>query len=131
MPMERKVQLKRYTLDNSALFYPIMASKKAQSLFRISVVLCDKVDGALLEDALNDALVRFPAFKTKLKMGYAWHYLGENLERAKVFDKSNGLLKPINPKETNGFQFRLVYEENRISLEMFHGICDGTGAIAF
>ncbi len=131
MPMERKVQLKRYTLDNSALFYPIMASKKAQSLFRISVVLCDKVDGALLEDALNEALVRFPAFKTKLKMGYAWHYLGENLEKAKVFDKSNGLLKPINPKETNGFQFRLVYEENRIYLEMFHGICDGTGAIAF
>ena len=76
-----KQQLKRYPLDNSALFYPIMATKKAQSLFRITVRLKDEVDGTLLEEALNKVLFRFPTYKTRLKKGYAWHYLEENPER--------------------------------------------------
>ena len=68
-----KQQLKRYPLDNSALFYPIMATKKAQSLFRITVRLKDEVDGNLLEEALNKVLYRFPTYKTRFNKGYAWH----------------------------------------------------------
>lgn len=129
--MEKKQTLKRYPLDNSALFYPIMATKKAQSLFRITVTLCDTVDGKTLEDALNNALDRFPTFKTRLKKGYSWHYLEENPNRAKVFEGKMTLLKPIDPKETNEFLFRFVYEGKELYLEIFHGLCDGIGAVAF
>ena len=91
-----KQQLKRYPLDNSALFYPIMATKKAQSLFRITVRLKDEVDGNLLEEALNKVLYRFPTYKTRLKKGYAWHYLEENPERALVFKGLGAMLCPID-----------------------------------
>lgn len=129
--MGKKEQLKKYKLDNAALFYPIMATKKSQSLFRLTVVLKDEVDGEILRQAVQKAMERFPVFKTRLRMGYAWHYLGENTKEVKVFDKSNGVLAPINPKETNGYLFRFMYEGNSITLDMFHGICDGTGASVF
>lgn len=129
--MGKKVQLKKYNLDNSSLFYPIMATKKAQSLFRLTVVLCDQVDGEILRQAVQKTMDRFPIFKTELKMGYAWHYLSENTKDVKVFDKSKGVLVPIDPKETNGYLFRFVYEGNTIILEVFHGLCDGTGASIF
>ena len=129
--MRNKAQLKRYNLDNSALFYPIMASKKSQSLFRLSVVLCDEVDQEVFRQAVVKTMDRFPVFKTRLKMGYAWHYLGENTEDVKIFDKSKSILAPIDPKETNGYLFRFVVEGKEIALEMFHGICDGTGASVF
>ena len=129
--MEKKEQLKKYNLDNSSLFYPIMATKKAQSLFRLTVVLCDQVDGEILRQAVQKTMDRFPIFKTELKMGYAWHYLSENTKDVKVFDRSKGVLTPIDPKETNGYLFRFVYEGNTIILEVFHGLCDGTGASIF
>lgn len=122
---------KRYALDNSALFYPIMATKRAQSLFRITVTLCDEVQGSVLEEGLNKALDRFPTFKTRLKKGYAWHFLEENTNRAKVFEGKMTLLKPIDPKDTNEYLFRFVYEGKELYLEVFHGLCDGLGAAAF
>ena len=131
MAMEKKAQLKKYNLDNAALFYPIMASKKSQSLFRLSVVLCDQVELDLLKQAVEKTMDRFPVFKTRLRMGYAWHYLGENTAEVKIFDKSKGVLRPIDPKETNGYLFRLIVEGNTIIFEVFHGICDGTGASIF
>ena len=34
----------RFELDHSAKFYPIMSTKKAQSLFRISAIMTEEVD---------------------------------------------------------------------------------------
>ena len=69
-----KPELKRYRLDVSAQFYPIISTKKAQSLFRLSAVMDKKVDGGILQRAAEDVLVRFPTFKVRLKKGYAWYY---------------------------------------------------------
>lgn len=129
--MKKKAQLKKYNLDNSALFYPIMASKKSQSLFRLTVVLCDEVDQDVLRQAVQKTMERFPVFKTRLKMGYAWHYLGENTEEIKIFDTSKGVLSPIDPKENNGYLFRFMVDGKTIIFEVFHGLCDGTGASIF
>ncbi len=129
--MRKERALKRYPLDNSALFYPIMATKKAQSLFRITFEMKDEVDGVVLEEAVNKALDRFPTYKTRLKAGYAWHYLEENTQRAKVFQGFNKLLRPIDPKETNGYLFRFVYEGRGVYFEVFHGLGDGMGTKTF
>lgn len=122
--------LKRYNLDTSALFYPIMSTKKAQSLFRLVAVLEDTIDARLLEEAVNVAINRFPTFKVRLKKGYAWHYLEENNEKVKVFEYADKLLRPIG-EECNGYLFRLSQQDKMVSLEMFHGLSDATGAILF
>lgn len=120
----------RFEIDSSARFYPIMSTKKAQSLFRLSAVMQKEVDRDVLEEALNDVLVRFAVYKVRLKRGYAWHYFVPNDKPAKVFGKV-ALLKPIDQEENNGYMFRLCAVDNQIWLEMFHVLCDGNGAIAF
>ncbi|MBR2056590.1 MAG: hypothetical protein IJ978_02895 [Clostridia bacterium] len=100
-------------------------------MFRITVRLKDEVDGVLLEEALNKVLYRFPTYKTRLKKGYAWHYLEENTERALVFKGLGPMLSPIDTKETNGYLFRVVYEGKTVYFEVFHGLCDGVGATIF
>lgn len=120
----------RFEIDSSARFYPIMSTKKAQSLFRLSAVMQEEVDRDVLERALNDVLERFAVYKVRLKRGYAWHYFVPNDKPAKVFGKV-ALLKPIDQEENNGYMFRLCAVGNQIWLEMFHALCDGNGAIAF
>ncbi len=129
--MEKKRTPKRYALDNSSLFYPIMATKKAQSIFRIEAELDETVSSELLSLAVNEAMDRFPTFKVRLKKGYNWHYLEENEKEVLVFPSDGKLLRPINPVETNDYLFRTSYRDNRIILEVFHGLCDGTGATIF
>lgn len=120
----------RFEIDSSARFYPIMSTKKAQSLFRLSAVMQEEVDRDVLERALNDVLERFAVYKVRLKRGYAWHYFVPNDKPGKVFGKV-ALLKPIDQEENNGYMFRLCAVDNQIWLEMFHALCDGNGAIAF
>ena len=121
----------RFEFDHAARFYPIFSTKKSQSNFAVGVVLDEQVDGDILEKAVNDAAVRFPAFKVKQKYGYAWHYLVENNAPIKVFPLEKSTPCPLNRKETNGYLFKLTYGENKIELIIFHGLCDGNGAIEF
>lgn len=125
-----KNRTRRFDIDVSARFYPIMSTKKAQSLFRISALMCDDVDKDVLQIALTDVLNRFSAYKVRLKRGYAWHYFEQNDMPVKVFGEG-ALLTPIDPEETNGYLFRVCAVEKEIRLEIFHALCDGNGALAF
>lgn len=120
----------RFEIDHSAKFYPIMSTKKAQSLFRIYAIMNETVDKDKLQIALNDVLPRFEAYKVRLKKGYAWHFFEYNDAPCKVFVEET-LLKPINPDETNGYWFRVSALGNKIVLEIFHALADGNGALAF
>ncbi len=121
----------KFPIDHSARFYPIIATKKAQSMFCMGAKLVDDVDKELLEQALNDTLNRYPSYKVRLKRGYAWHYFERNDDRAKVFDLPSPRLNPIDTKATNGYQFRLSCLKNDIRLDIFHALTDGNGAINF
>ena len=121
----------RLEYDHAARFYPILSTKKSQSNFAIGVLLDEEVDATVLEQAVNDCAGRFPAFKVKQKRGYAWHYLVENDKHIKVFPLEKAVPCPINRKETNGYLFKLTCGEKRIEMIMFHGLCDGNGAIEF
>lgn len=125
-----KKEKKRFAIDNSAKYYPIMSTKKAQSLFCISAKMYENVDKSVLEVALNDVLNRFQAYKVRLKKGYAWHFFEPNDAPAKVFG-NEALLTPINPDDTNGYWFRVSAVGKLIKLEMFHALADGNGALMF
>lgn len=127
---DKKRKKLRFQLDHSAKFYPIMSTKKAQSLFRISALMKEDVDRDKLQIALNDVLPRFEAYSVRLKKGYAWHFFEHNDAPCKVFDEG-ALLKPIDPDETNGYWFRVSAAQNKIILEFFHALADGNGALAF
>ena len=127
----KKKGLKTYRLDVSAQFYPIISTKKAQSVFRLSALLAREVDPVLLREAAGDVLRRFPTFKVRLRRGYAWYYFEENTEDVKVFPSTGKILRPIDTRETAGYLFRISYSAREIEFEVFHAVCDGMAALEF
>ena len=118
---KRSPSLKRYRLDVSAQFYPIISTKKAQSLFRLSAETDAVVDPELLREAAERVLERFPTFKVRLRRGWAWYYFEENTAKVKVFPSTGKILLPIDVKQTDGYLFRIAYGEREISLEEGYG----------
>lgn len=122
---------RRYRLDVSAQFYPIISTPRSQSLFRFAAELDAPVDAATLQRATADALTRFPTFRVRLKMGYAWYFFEENSAPVPVVESDGKLLTPLRPKDTAGYPFRMAYRGNTVEFEVFHAVADGMSAMEF
>jgi NRPS condensation-like uncharacterized protein len=120
-----------YRLDNSAMIYPMVITQKTQSLYRLGVALNEQIDVNFLRIGLTTALERLPFFKVELKHGLFRHYLDENLHYPIVEKNDGNLLRLLNFKHNRHYLFRLSYYENKIFLDLFHGLCDGTGGMEF
>ena len=131
-----KTRLEKYSvaewfkLDNAATIYPSLTDENWSFVVRISALLKQEVKPEILQLAVNDAMQRFPTFNVGLKRGIFWDY----------FEEKN--FSPIIKKEKfpctkfkvfNGKKhiIRILYYNNRISLECFHGIADGRGMLIF
>ncbi|MEG2406887.1 MAG: alcohol acetyltransferase, partial [Clostridiales bacterium] len=123
--------LKWYKLDNAAKLFPSVSSKKNSSVYRLSAVLSEAVDGAVLQKATNMVLPRFPIFTVKLRRGLFWNYLEKN--DAAFFVKKEEIYPcfTMMPRRNSGYLFKVMYFKNRISLEVFHALTDGSGAMEF
>lgn len=120
-----------YKIDNAGKIFPTTFSKSSPNSFRFSVTLKDEIDESLLLPALNSALERFPIFKVRLKRGFFWYYFEPNNKEPLITKEPANIYSEIHPFKNNGFLFNLHYFERRISLDVFHAITDGNGAIEF
>lgn len=121
-----------YKLDLSANVYPTLQRKNFSNVYRISVTLTEPIQPKLLQKALEMTLNRFPAFQVALRKGLFWRYLEPN-HRPGPFvqpDIENPCM-PMHFKANNRYLIRVYYYEKRISLEVFHSLSDGTGALYF
>lgn len=118
-------------MDFASKFYPIYATRKAQSLFCLGAEMADEVNPDILCSAVNETIKDFPSFKVEMKKGYAWYYFVENRRKAEVYRHDNTFLRPIKKGENNGFQFKFSYRDKYIEMVIFHGLTDGTGAYVF
>lgn len=119
-----------YKLDLSANVFPTLQRKNFSSVYRISVTLKETIDPNLLQQAVDRTLPRFPTFKTALRRGFFWRYLEPN-DRPGPFvrpDIQNPCM-PMNFRADNRYLIRIYYYQKRISLEAFHSLSDGNGAL--
>jgi len=122
---------KTYPLDLSALAYPLMRSRTAQSVFRLSALLDSAVDPDALRRSAEDVLPLYPNFRSEVVCGFFWHKLRENDAPVLVKEDDRIPLRPLRKEDTNGYPFRLAYKENEIIFEMFHAVGDGSSGKAF
>lgn len=118
-------------LDNSAKIFPISAGKKYSTVFRLSVVLTEKVEPNILKEAVNQALIKYISFKVKMKTGFFWFYFEENLKEPKVEEEKDYPCTYIDPKKNNDYLFKVTYFENKINIDIFHSLTDGNSRIYF
>ncbi len=131
--MNKKNTKKRnswYKLDLSANVYPTLQRKDFSSVYRISITLKETIQPDLLQQAVDLTLPRFPTFKTALRRGLFWRYLEPN-DRPGPFvqpDIQNPCMH-MNFHADNRYLIRIYYYQKRISLEVFHSVSDGNGAL--
>lgn len=116
-----------FKLDNAAKVFPSVSNKRRPNVFRIAFELTEEVDPVILQDALNKTIDRFNSLKVKLKRGVFWYYLDPNNEKMDVFEEDPYMCRRITRKENRGYLFRVLYFKNRITVEIFHSLTDGTG----
>lgn len=120
-----------YPLDNAAKIYPYSLKHDQMPIFRMSVYLKEPVVPEILQMALTFTIKRFPSFATTLKRGFFWHYLDEARRRFAVEKETERPLQPIRIGSSSSQSFKVLYYENRISMEIFHALTDGTGGLVF
>lgn len=118
-------------LDNAAKIYPPAMTEGWNALFRVSVTLDEPVDRQILKRALLKTVARFPNFAMRLRRGFFWYYLDRLDGAPEIQDDVQNPCARMMFRENGGFAFRVRCYNNRIAVEIFHAITDGSGGLSF
>ena len=120
-----------FKLDNAAKIYPASHSKDWSNLFRFSATLYENVDLKTLKEALKNTIPRFPSLAARLSEGLFWYYLRPIETPPDIMAEYSYPLAYMSKKEMKTCAFRVIVYRNRIALEIFHALTDGTGGLIF
>lgn len=118
-------------LDNAAKIYPAARRKNWSNVFRQSVTLYDDVDTEVLKAALDVTVKRFPSIAARLRKGAFWYYLQQVESAPEIREEYSYPLTYMSREEMRRCAFRVIVYHNRIAVEFFHSLTDGTGALVF
>ena len=121
-----------FPLDNAALLYSAIQKDSYSAVYRFSAVMTDPVDPNALQRAVDRTMPRFPGFRTRMRCGAFWYYL-EPMEIPGPMVRPDIVnpCQPIRINEGEGWLLRIFFYERRISIECFHVLSDGGGALIF
>jgi NRPS condensation-like uncharacterized protein len=120
-----------FKLDNAAKIFPGQNSRAWSNVFRLSVQLKQKIDPEILAEALKATLKRIPSFDVRIRRGLFWYYFEKNPNEPTVLPDIKNPCYRIKFRENDGFLFRVFYRDDRISVDVYHALCDGYGASVF
>lgn len=119
-------------LDNTAHLFPSIAGENMTNVYRISVVLKEKIQKEILQQALDMVLPKIDGFNVRMRTGVFWYYFEENGRKAPtVKEESRFPCRYIRQNKNRNYLFRVSFYQKRINLEVFHVLTDGMGGINF
>lgn len=129
--MKEVKRVKWTRLDNASKIFPPTSNNRDTKVFRLSCELKDEVDPLVLQNAIGPTLDSFPLYRSVLRRGAFWYYFESSDLEPVVEEESKPICAPLYLKEEKNLLFRVFYFRNRLSVEIFHALSDGTGAIWF
>ena len=106
---------------------PLYKSKKNHSYaIRIRMRMADRVDSAMLRDAVDTTMKRYPYFCVRLRKEEGEFVFEDNPSPVVLFDSSYGV--ELNSKNSNYHMISFSCFDDWIVMDVFHGLTDGTGA---
>lgn len=122
---------KWYKIDNTGKVFHAVTDSSNSSVYRVAVIMKKGVNPDVLQEALDKVTNRFPALAVKPRKGIFWDFLEQNNKSLFVQEEKQYPCYPINPKNNNNYLVRVLYYKRRISVEIFHSLTDGYGAVEF
>ena len=118
-------------LDNAALIFPAVRRRDWTNVFRLSATLTEPVEPEVLQQAVDALLPRFPSMYVSLHRGIFWYYLQKLTKAPRVRQDGACPLIHMTGAELRKCGLRVLYYENRIAVECFHALTDGSGGLVF
>lgn len=118
-------------LDNASNIFLAARNSVDTKVFRLTVELTEAVNPTILQQALTRIYEEYPLFHSVLRRGIFWYYLEKSDVNPRVQLETKPPVQAIYEEGSKNFMFRVLYKENRIHLEVFHALTDGTGAMWF
>jgi len=92
---------------------------------RLSLHLKDPVDASILTEAVRNTEKRYPYLLLRLKKDDQNFFYEENPEPITIHKTDQKI--NLGSAETNYHQWAVCYKDDKLCLDISHGICDGTG----
>ena len=118
-------------LDNASNIFLAARNDIDTKVFRFTAELNEAVDPELLQEALLKTYNDYPLFQNTLRRGLFWYYLEPYEALPEVKKEYEPPCTQIYHYDRKEFLFRVLYFDNRVHLEAFHALTDGTGAFWF
>ncbi|MCR5301606.1 MAG: hypothetical protein K6E49_04130 [Lachnospiraceae bacterium] len=120
-----------YRLDNVAKVFLATVSGRDTKALRVSCTLKEEIDASLLQEAVLSALSDRPQFQMRIRRGIFWHYLENTDIIPQVTEEHDRICPLLYTPAKAMLHFSVTYFGNRINLDVFHALADGTGALEF
>lgn len=120
-----------YKIDNTGKVFHAVTDDSNSSVYRVAIIMKKCVNSQVLQKALDRVIKRFPTLAVKPRKGIFWDFLEQNDKPLFIQEEKQYPCYPINPKNNNDYLVRVLYYQHRISVEIFHSLTDGYGAIEF
>ncbi|CZQ93681.1 alcohol acetyltransferase [Trichococcus palustris] len=118
-------------LDNASNIFLAAMTASDTKVFRLSAAMGDAVDPGLLQQALDKTYEQYVLYHSVLRRGFFWYYLEDSDLKPVVRPDLQPPCAALYHFDRKELLFRVVYHRNRIHLEVFHALSDGTGALWF
>ncbi len=124
-------KLRWMRLDNAAKIYPAAKRRGWTNYFRLSATLNEPVDTKILAAALDVTVRRFPSIAVRLRRGAFWYYLEQIPKAPPIEEDKSYPLVHVPFDDVRKCAFRVLVYHERIAVEFFHAVTDGTGGMIF
>ena len=116
-----------YELDAFAKTYSSIISEGRTTCFRLSALFAENIDLEILQNVVISLEKKYPFYNSELKKGIFWNYLQQKkahfmIEEEKTYPCTD--IQKDNP-------LRIIYFNNKLSIEIAHFLTDGKGAALF
>ena len=126
-----KSYISRFNVDNAANLYAAVRRKNWCRTYTMEITLDTDIIPCILTEALSDTLKRFPTFSAVLHDGIFWPHFEHTNFLPHIGREKDYPYRPLTPDITKNGVIRVLYNKNKISIDFFHGACDGHSALTF
>ena len=121
-----------YQVDNVAKVFLATCNNRDTRTLRVSCTLNEDIDPEVLQQAAVMTAEERPQFQVRIRRGIFWHYMEETDLLPVVAEETRRVCPRLyEPGRANCLHYEITYFGNRINLDLFHAISDGTGALEF
>lgn len=119
----------KFAIDNASILFLAQIRKDHTNSFRFSMTLTENISPETLQLAVDRVYRRFPTVIAGFYPGF-FHYFQIPAKMPPQVMQDTGCLRTMTKKELRECAYRVLYKDKKVSIEAFHALTDGYGAIA-